>query len=279
MIKKEDVLYCKNINRKFGKSYFFATQFFPKNLREATYVLYAFYRLPDEIVDNQKTNPGKELEEYINEWKEIVKGKESKNQVLRATLEVHKKYNIPFEYSIDFLEAMKQDLTKSRYENFDELKEYIYGSATCVGYMMSYVIGFEKENQKDVLKYAEYLGIAMQMTNFLRDIKEDFEMRNRIYLPQNDMNDFGITEKDVKEEQISEDFMKFQIERCRNFYKEAEKKVIPLLNKRGRFAVLMASKLYSEILREIEKQNYNIFKGRAKVSFFRKMVIMLKTII
>jgi len=276
---KNDVEHCRKINKKFGKGYYFATQFFNKDVKEATYVLYAFFRLPDEIVDNPKNNPHEELNTYIKNWEDAIEKEKSNHSVLRATLAVHKKYQIPYQYSLDFLQAMNQDLEKERYTDFEDLKKYIYGSATCVGYMMSYLIGFNKEEKEKVLKHAEELAIAMQMTNFLRDIKEDYVLRNRIYMPQDELSEFNISEIDIKQRKVFKDFMKFQIQRCREYYKSAELNGIPLLDSKGRLPVLLASKIYSEILTEIEKNDYDIFSKRVKVSFIRKLLITFDTIV
>lgn len=273
---------CRLINKKYGKSYYFATYFFPRDLKQATYSLYAFFRLPDEIVDSQGLKKSdlvmNELQSFKQEWKSAYNTGKTDNPVLRATAFTFKKYNIPFEYSEVFLDSMIQDVDTNRYATYKDLEGYMYGSAAVVGIMMSYVIGF---SDKQALIYAEKLGYAMQITNFLRDIKEDYKERNRIYMPQQDLSRFGLTESDIAQERMSENFinfMKFQIDRARILYEEADKG-IAMLSKRGRFAVRIASVLYGNILYEIEKQEYNIYKKRARVSFGKKIYLVIKTIL
>jgi phytoene synthase len=289
----DDFEICRQINKKYGKSYYFSTFFFPKNLRFATYALYAFFRLPDEIVDSSndenkfsfrslarcnKKNAKEELKEFNLQWQNAYQNKTSDNPVLRATAYIFHEYQIPFEYSQSFLLAMIADTKINRYKNYTELKKYMYGSAAVVGLIMTHVIGF---NDKRAIEYAQKLGYAMQMTNFLRDIAEDYDLRNRIYMPLADLEKFHLNEKDIAEKKFDENFikfMKFQIERTRQLYREANYGIKFLLPA-GRLPVKIASLLYSNILNEIEKMNYNIFTSRAKVSFGRKIILAFYAII
>jgi phytoene synthase len=281
-INKEDLKYCRDINKKYGKTYYFATRFFKKAQRDATHVLYAFYRLPDEIVDNETEFSTEKLGNFISDWRSAVEQNKSNNPVLSATLEVHREFYIPFEYSFDFLKSMQMDLTKKRYQDYQELDEYIYGSASCVGLMMSYVVGFNEEKKSIVLQQAHKMGTAMQLTNMLRDINEDYILRDRIYLPLKDWAKFNIKEDQIKNNIVDDNFinfMKFQINRTRELFKEAENEGVKHLNKSGRLPVLLASRIYGEILHEIEKNNYDVFSQRARVSFIKKLFIAFVIII
>ncbi len=259
----------RRIHEQHGKSYYFATRFLPEDLRRATFALYAFFRLPDEIVDNPKTSdPRKELEQFREDWR----SGRSAHPVLVAAKDTFERFHIPFEYSESFLDAMIQDTWKDRYRTYGELEEYMYGSAAVVGLMMSHVIGFDV----GALAYAEKLGYAMQLTNFLRDIKEDYQQRGRIYLPQEELTRFSVLETDLAQGNVSSDFielMKFQIKRADTLYEEANKG-IHLLKPRGRFAVRAASDLYRAILRKIENQHYDVFQRRASTSRFDKILIV-----
>lgn len=250
---------CQRIHAEHGKSYYFATHFFPKDLRMATYALYAFFRLPDEIVDNPKTSdPRTELARFRDDWRSC----RPSHPVLMAALDTFERYRIPFEYSEAFLDAMEQDTWKRTYADYAELERYMYGSAAVVGLMMCHVIGFKP----GALAYAEKLGYAMQLTNFLRDIKEDKESRGRVYLPQDELARFGDDHAG---------FMKFQIARADAMYEEANKG-IPLLAPRGRFAVRTASNLYREILRKIEARGYDV-SVRVRTTFLEKILITIKS--
>ncbi len=274
----KDIDHCRKIQKKYGKSYYFATLFFPKKQRLATYALYAFFRIPDELVDTGDLSKAeKNLKQWIANWQMAYKYKEHDDSVLNAASWVFHEYNIPYEYSEAFLNAMLMDVTKKQYNNYAELEKYMYGSAGVVGLMMSYVIGFSEDK---ALKYAEQLGYAMQLTNFLRDIKEDLVLRERIYLPLEELGLYKITKEDLSSGVVSDRFvafMKFQISRARSLYKSSTKG-LPYLNKNGRLAVSTAIKLYSGILTGIEKNRYDVFTKRAKTSFVRKLVLCFSSL-
>ena len=278
-ISKESAEHCRRIQKRFGKSYYFATLFLPREKRRATQILYAFFRMPDEIVDNPSCRDTSAIKQNLlawkNKWEQAYNNGSETDPVLGSSAKIFRMYSIPYRYSEAFLDAMIMDTEKTRYENYEELKKYMYGSAAVVGLMMSHVIGF---SDKKALEYAEMLGYAMQLTNFLRDIREDFEQRQRIYLPKDEMEKFGVSEDDIKCHRVSgnfKEFMKFEIKRARELYSEAEKG-LPLLSKDGRFAVKMASTLYSAILDKIEKQNYDIFSGRAHTNIPEKLLLLAK---
>jgi phytoene synthase len=282
-IQQEAYQEAKAITKKYGTSYYFATRFFPENMRYATYALYAFFRLPDEIVDNpagDKTSEEltQELEDWHEKWRQAYDSQDTDSGILNITAETFKKFEIPYQYSEDFLKAMKQDISKERYQTYQELEEYMYGSAAVVGLMMAYVIGF---SDKKALEYAEKLGYAMQLTNFLRDVREDYELRRRIYMPLDEMARYTLREEDIKQHTVDDrfiPFMKFQIERTRKLYEEADKG-IKYLNPEGRFAVIMARTLYSAILGKIEEQNYDVYTKRARTAKREKIYLLGKQVL
>lgn len=273
---KEDILTCKKMTKQYGTSYFISTYFFPKSLRERTWILYAFVRYPDEIVDNEEKDLNiakKRIQEWKNEWAKAYNKETITSPVLRANAILWKECSIPFEYSDVFLDGMLKDTEKNRYETYKELEDYMYGSATIVGYMMSYIIGFKD----GALPYAKYLSEAFQMTNFLRDIKEDLE-RGRIYIPQEDMAKFNVTEKDFENEKMSKamkELVLFQIQRNEYLYDQALKG-IPILNKSGRRAVRIALYLYKEIMVQIKKNPERIYKERVRIPLYLKLYIIIK---
>jgi phytoene synthase len=168
---------------------------------------------------------------------------------------------------------MIQDITVSRYATYAELEEYMYGSAAVVGIMMSYVIGFKDEG---TLERAKALGEAMQLTNFLRDIQEDYRDRGRIYVPLEDLARFGVSEDDFREQKMSPEFielMRFEIDRARKLYAYAEPGIAELAPS-GRFAIRLASRVYAAILIKIEQAGYNVFLGRVKTTKFEKLTLL-----
>ncbi len=278
MTYKEAVHYCKRMQKQYSTGYSFATRFFTKESREAVFVLYAFFRTADEIVDNPHgdESPAHTLSEWKKEWITAYTTGVSENAVLFGMTVVMRRYSIPLELSTIFIDSMIQDTKKNRYATYTELKEYMYGSAAVVGLMLTYIVGY---SDSVAFSYAEKLGYAMQLTNFLRDIREDYELRNRIYLPENEMKQFGVSEDDIKNHRITLNFvhlMEMQVGRARQLYKEANF-AIPMLSSRARFPIQLASNLYERVLDVVEDNDYNIFSKRARVTTIEKFFIFLNT--
>jgi phytoene synthase len=182
------------------------------------------------------------------------------------------KYQIPVEYPLDLIKGVVQDTHKKRYRDFEELYEYSYRVASTVGLMSSHILGYSDE---DALDYAEAMGIGMQLTNILRDIREDAG-RGRIYIPKEDLDRFGIDESEILSGKMSERFkemMVFQISRAREYYSKGEEG-IRMLDADSRFTVLLASRVYGRILDEIEKLDYDVFSRRASTSKTQKFMML-----
>lgn len=277
-MKAKTVALARNIERRYGSNYYIATLFLPPRMRDAVFVLYAFVRIPDEIVDNPKpgSDPAALLQDWKQNWIAAFETGVSDNQIMLATREIFLTYEIPFGVSIEFIDAMIRDLTQDRYETYDDLRSYMRGSAEVVGVMLTHVFGY---SDKTAFSYGEKLGEAMQLTNFLRDIHEDYTERNRIYLPQEDMRTFGVTEAMLKNKQPSAELtelLKFEIKRARAIFADAQPGIVLLLPECQK-AVILASRFYEGILDEIERRSYDIFTAQAKLSFIKKCNILIKT--
>ena len=278
--------YCESITKTHAKSFYFAAKFLPKPKRRPIYALYALCRNVDDEVDeigeNNEAAAVKAVEKWQRKLEEIYAEKSEissqqsaiGNPVFTAWRDLLKTYKIPKKLPLELMRGVLMDTKIKRYETFDELYVYCYRVASTVGLMSSEIFGYTEEI---TLEYAEALGIAMQLTNILRDVKEDAAM-GRIYLPQEDLQRFGISEKQLFDNKYDENFtalMKFQIERARHYYRKADKG-IPLLEKDTRFTVLLASRIYARILDEIERQNYDVFKKRAHTTFWQKLSMIPK---
>ena len=177
---------CRRLNAHHGKTYYFSTLFFPPAVRRSVHALYGFVRYPDEIVDNPPpgSDPAQALADYREATLDALKTGSSDLPVLHAFADMARRHRLPPEYPLAFLDAMAMDLTRTRYETFADLQTYTYGSASVVGLMMCCVVGV---SDAGALRRAHDLGLAMQLTNFWRDIGEDWATRGRIYLPQEDL--------------------------------------------------------------------------------------------
>lgn len=270
---------CREITKKYGTSFYFATQFFPKQVRQGIYAIYAFARIPDEIVDDPHNDDREDallrLKEWEREWLLAMRSERTEDPILAAIVYIFRRYEIPVEDGEAFLKSMFLDLEKKTYESFEALEEYMYGSAGVIGLMVTRIVGFHSDK---AFPYAKKLGDAFQVTNFLRDIKEDSVELDRIYMPEDELAKNGLTISDIRNEVYDERFirfMKFQIERNRMMYREALPG-IDLLKWRGRMAVRIAFVLYKAILFEIERVNYNVYNGRVRTSFRRKVWLSMK---
>lgn len=272
---------CKEITQRYGTSYFFATQFFPREVREGIYGVYAFARIPDEIVDDpnkgDKAETLAKLDEWRASWRSAMQVGRSDDEVMNAIVHTFRKFNIPVDDGEAFLKSMFLDEEKTQYETYADLETYMYGSAAVIGLMVTRIVGYSTDA---AFEYAKKLGYAFQVTNFLRDIREDYEELGRVYMPQDELQRFGLTNLDIAGrvcDQRFSDFMKFQIERNRQIYREALPG-IPMLAWRGRLAVRIAYVLYKAILDEIERVNYNVYLGRVRTSFRQKLWLTTKAI-
>ena len=266
---------CRKIQKAHSRTYYFSTRLFPAEVRPRVHALYAFMRYADEIVDTPHDLPLDAqlsvLEEFEAETMAAVCGEQVPNPVLRAYADTVLACGIEPETITAFMESMKMDTRVFRYQTFSDLEEYTYGSAAVVGLMMCRVVGVA-EGKADT--HAEALGVAMQLSNFLRDVGEDWR-RGRVYLPLEDLAHFGYTERDLALGVVDERFvalMRFEIDRARRLYEVADGGMgyIP----RGRrFPVLVARKLYAAILDRIEAQRYDVFSRRAQVSRPAKLLV------
>lgn len=280
MAKSDLLKRAKAITRQYGRGFYRASYLFPQKTREATWIIYAFVRIPDEMVDSEKDIliAKENLTNWSNNWQRVLDGEKDLDcdELLFATKEIFDMYQIPYEYSYDFLNSMSQDLTKDRYATYKELEDYMYGSASVIGIMMSYIIGFKP----GALPYAKALGEAFQLINFLRDTREDYQSRKRIYLPREDMVRFGVTEEHV-EKGILDDawraFMKFKLDRAKVLLAEGLKG-IPLLSGRGQKAVYASYLIYNELIKQIEKAQYDTFSKRIVVSPLNKTMLLCKAL-
>ncbi len=270
-----DWQHCKKVMKKHGRGYFMATRFFPKKVRFATYALYAWVRKLDDIVDETKNKieAQEDFQSWVRDWRKVEGGGSSERPEMRTFIKVVNKFNIKKEYTESFINSMKMDLEKKEYANAGELEDYMYGSATVVGLMMMQIVGDFKE---EAIPYAKALAEAMQLTNFLRDVKDDWDKRKRIYMPREELLKYELDIDDVKNYRLCRPFVKFKIAEARKLFEKAEKG-IHLLPKKAQFPILLSSRLYGEILCEIEKQDYDVFRKRARTNIWQKIIISFKT--
>ncbi len=265
---------CKNYTRNYAKSFYFSSFLLPKEKRNAAYAVYTFCRYADNIVDSSSLVNSTNIEEHFSELKnfleEVYSDKVFAGENFSAFADTVRKYKIPKHYFFELIEGVCMDTMHKRYTTFPELENYCYKVASVVGLIMTEIFGY---SHKTALAYAVYLGKAMQLTNILRDINEDYSM-NRIYLPQHELATFEYSDDDIKNKVINENFemmMKFNIDRARAYYELASHGIPYLTNDGSRTTVVLMYKIYSGILDEIEHHNYDVYSSRRYVSTAEKL--------
>ena len=265
---------CKRLNALHGKTYFLATLLLPKAKRPFVHALYGFARYADEIVDDLASELSvEEKAQALSTWGNTVladlKKGTSDDHVGRALIDTVKRFDIPHEHFEAFLHSMTMDLTVQEYETYEDLLEYVYGSAAVIGLEMVPILG---PLHNDAFEAAKKLGIAFQLANFIRDVDEDLD-RGRVYLPIKELAHFGVTREMLEERVLTPEIveaLKFQIARVRQLQAEAAPG-IAMLEATSRPCIEAASTLYCGIVDEVEKIGYDIFNQRAKTSASRRI--------
>lgn len=260
--------YAQTVTAEHSKSFHFASGLLPEEKRAAVRALYAFCRTVDDIVDE---SADEEREARLDYWRGMVEHGSFADHDLTAVAwaDALARYHIPRHYALQLIDGVNRDLIQARYQTFDELATYCYGVASTVGLMSMYIVGFKNNT---AVPYAIKLGVALQMTNILRDVGEDYR-NGRLYLPREELTFYGIREQDIAEGRLTDNwrqFMKFQIERTRQLYEESWAGV-KLLEREGQLAIGAASVFYQGILEDIEKHDYDVFTRRANLSTLGKV--------
>ena len=275
-------LECKRLNSLHGKTYYLATLLLPPAKRPFVHALYGFARYADEIVDDlASTLTDEEKANSLKQWGEGVisdiKSGNSNDQIGKALVDTVRRFDIPIQYFQAFLHSMTMDLTITEYQEYEDLQEYVYGSAAVIGLQMVPVLGREKGSSIDkVNSAAEKLGVAFQLANFIRDVGEDLD-RGRVYLPIAELQSHGVTREMLEDKVLTPQIksaLKEQIERVRRLQRESASG-IKMLSIQSRACIQAASELYCGIVDEVEKIDYQIFSKRAKTSNWRRMKVAI----
>jgi 15-cis-phytoene synthase len=275
--------------RKYGTSYAIATAFFPKQIRDKVLQLYSFVRKPDNIVDsdyslshyqNAKEKLQSDLEMLALDYEGIFDDSVEKSGQFDEFLSLVRSSWLTLDDAEDFYAAMIQDCTKHRYESLEELNKYMYGSAVIVWLMMNKIMNC---NNAHCNYHGGELADAMQLTNFLRDICEDYVELGRVYMPSEELSKFGLTHDDIIDfcrgkktndtRPLFVNFMKYMIIQCRNGYRKAEVGYV-YLPSYARKPISLAWTLYEWILDKIEANNYDVFTKSARTTLFDKLKII-----
>ena len=261
---------CRRLNASHGKTYYLATLLLPAWKRPYVHALYGFARYADEIVDDLgSTLSDGEKAEWLVGWgeqfvKDVANGG-SDHPISRAVVDTVRRWDIPMAYVEAFLASMRMDLTITEYATYDDLMQYVYGSAAVIGLEMVPVL--EPLVPREVADpYAADLGIAFQLSNFIRDVGEDLQ-RGRVYLPMEDLAVFGVTREHLEHGVVDgpvRRLLAFEVARTREIYRSAQHGV-RLLHPTSRPCIETALRLYGGILDEVEAADYAVLGQRVGV--------------
>jgi phytoene synthase len=270
----EHLLTANIIEKNKRSNFYYSFLLLPKPKRDAINVVYAWCRVADDIVDDEESISTKQQRLYS--WaKEFENGLSGTSQyaLVNRLVQIISRFKIPLHPFHDLIKGMEMDLVNTRYDSFDDLQQYCYRAASTVGLMCTEIFGYKHEGAKG---YAVQLGIALQLTNILRDVSVDAK-KGRIYLPKEDIERFGYSEEELLANVYNDNFrrlMEFESQRARAYFKNA----IQLLSEDDKplfVAALIMQEIYFRLLQDIEKANYNVFARHIRISNFKKVLITL----
>ncbi len=267
---------CRFITRREAKNFYYAFLTLPAAQRRAIYVAYAFCRYCDDSVDRaasaqEKLTALRELEESLR----LTYAGRAGGPVFAALADVAERFDIPEEYFRQVLAGVESDLVKDRYQDFEELRNYCYQVASVVGLICMQIFGYKDSKAKD---HAIDLGLAMQLTNVARDVKEDLEY-DRIYLPQEEIARFGYSEEELRAGLVNDAFiglMRFQAERAKGYFRSGFQ-LLPYLSRRSRACPAVLGQLYRKVLQGIEDVDYDVLNHRVSLSTGKKVRVTAQT--
>lgn len=266
--------WCQRLARRTAGNFYFSFLTLPRPLRRDMCALYAFMRMADDIGD-EETVPLEQrrvnLEQFRQDLNSAVDGNPPEHPLYPALVDIIERHNIPTEYLTAVIDGVACDFETTHIQTFSELETYCYHVAGAVGLCCIHVWGFDGE---EAIQYAIACGTAFQLTNILRDLAEDAEM-SRLYLPQEDLDRFGYSFDDLRQQRINPAFqqlMQFEVARAREFYAEAER-LFQCLHPEGRPIFGAMLRIYGGLLTRIERKHYDVYSARVRLSKPKKLWI------
>ena len=277
-MESEQLAAARSIQRQTGQTFHLATRLLPERVRHPTYVLYGFFRIADEVVDDPAGRSPEEQLERLESIRARALGDEpTDDPVLSAFQAVRDRYEIPDREIHAFIDAMAADITRDRYSTRDELDDYMRGSAAAVGAMMTAII--EPNEVEVALPHARRLGEAFQLTNFLRDVREDVVERGRVYVPEESLEVYGTDHGAIERLEFSPAVrlaIADELRRTEGRYHEGVAG-IRYLPEDCQFAIVLAAVLYAEHHRLIRARGYDVLTTRPSLSRYRMLSCLVRT--
>jgi phytoene synthase len=270
--------HCRELHKRHGRTYYLATRLLPAWKRRHVHALYGFTRYADEIVDQTEALAPAERAARLMEYSERFLNEDTDDPILPAVLHTIAVFDLDRADFASFLHSMAMDLTITSYPTYDDLLDYMEGSAAVIGTMMLPILG--SSDPAAAREPARQLGLAFQLTNFIRDVAEDLD-RDRTYLPDEDLATFGVTRADLEERRPTRKIkalIRYEVSRAHAHYTAAAPGV-PLLNPASQACMRTAFQLYGGILDEVIAADYDVFTRRATVPNRRRATVALKSLL
>ncbi len=274
----ESYMHCRRIAKSRAKNFYYSFLLLPREQRDAMCAIYAFMRRADDIadtIDNSIDKRQSELELFRQELRSSLAGNSSENLIFPAFRQTINRYNIPEQYFIDVLDGMKRDLQCFEYSTFEDLYSYCYQAASVVGMTCIHIFGFESESAPLL---AEKCGIAFQLTNIMRDCREDASL-GRVYFPLDELRQYGLSKQELMNCSLQspdprfQRFMEFQWNRANHYYKESAS-LLPMIRQESQPALWAIIAIYHKLLVSIRKSGYDVLRNRIKLSRLQKLWIV-----
>ena len=268
--------YCRRVARRRAKNFYYSFVLLSRPQRNAMCAIYAFMRYCDDLSDEPGATKGA-IDKWRADMEGALQGRFSGHPVWPAFHHTVRRFGIPHEYFREMIDGVLSDLEPRRFETFEQLYRYCYQVASVVGLTIIHIFGFDT---RSALPLAEKCGVAFQLTNILRDIREDAE-RGRIYLPTEDLRRFGVAEADLEAGRRDEAFLRlmtFEAERARAYYNES-RPLLDLIHPRSRASLWALIAIYSRLLDRIEGSNYDVFRRRVRLPLWEKSWIVWRALL
>lgn len=264
---------CQRLNAEHGRTYYLSTLLLPAAKRPYVHALYGFARYADDLIDSLDAPDPEGLVAWSEAFLRDLAAGRSDDAVGRATIDTIRRWDLPLEHFAAFLTSMRMDIGVTSYPTYDDLVDYMYGSAAVIGLEMVPILGPLTE---EAYPRARALGEAFQLTNFIRDVGEDLR-RGRLYLPEKDLASFGVDREELAHGVVTRrirELLRFEVDRTRELYAYAEEG-IAMLHPTSRDCVRTAFELYGGILREVERADYQVLTQRVSVPVRRRVAVAL----
>jgi phytoene synthase len=267
--------YCRRVARRRAKNFYYSFILLSRPQRRAMCAIYAFMRFCDDLSDDPGASRAA-IDRWRSEMEDALQGRFSGNPVWPAFHHTVRRFGIPHQYFREMIDGVVSDLEPREMQTFDELYRYCYRVASVVGLTAIHIFGFDT---RSALPLAEKCGVAFQLTNILRDVREDAD-RGRIYLPAEDLRRFEVPASDLRDGRRTEPFlrlMRFEAQRARAYYEES-RPLLELIHPRSRPSLWALIAIYSRLLERIEQSNFDVFARRVRLPLWEKSWIVLRAL-